>query len=111
MEQFNEIFQKQESLGRALTDLYSKFKRGGRKLSDLQSLSKYRQDIEIIFTEFSENNETLQPNFDLLKDEKYFTESYFSYIKLFYDQMVVTINLKKTSSYETQLAIRRRRKF
>lgn len=95
MEQINEMIESQDCIGTEIAEIYRTFQKNGKLLNNLDYLSKWHRILDIKWTQFSINHCELRCQGVKLRNEVYFKEHYFEFIKLFYDQISTTIKLQE----------------
>lgn len=96
-QQVQEILENQQEIGKRITKMYERFNKEGRvRRNKLERLNQWRSDINEEWIWFLENHDPLTEREAELKNEVYFKEDYYNFIKLFHDDMMTKINLQES---------------
>lgn len=95
-QEISTLLENQQQVGLEITKSYELFKKEGRKRRNkLERLNYWRSRIDAEWIKFVNNHAKIIEKEDGLKEETYFKEDYYNFIKLFVDEMTTTIKLKE----------------
>lgn len=96
-EQVAQLFQQQQEIGKELTDLHGRFGKENRSRRDkLARLLEWRGKFNDTWTRFLDNHDVLKEAYEQLKEEEYFKDNYYGFIKAYYQDGLTRITLQET---------------
>lgn len=95
-DQVAQVLKKQQEIGKEITDLHERFGKENRiRRNKLKRLLEWRSKFNDEWSKFLNNHDQLKEIFDQLKDENYFKENYYDFIKAYYQDGLTKIVYKK----------------